>query len=77
MHKLQHSMDLTFNNWSDFTNSITSFGIKSYATQGLTKGYNGTSSLNITGTPTANDYVFSVKPTSPSYPSSLVQLDFG
>lgn len=65
-----------FETWSDFTNSITSFGIKSYATQGLTKGYNGTSSLNITGTPTANDYVFTVKPTAASYPSSISSITF-
>ena len=65
-----------FETWSDFTNSITSFGIKSYATQGLTKGYNGTSSLNITGTPTGNDYVFTVKPTAASYPSSISSITF-
>ena len=65
-----------FETWSDFTNSITSFGIKSYATQGLTKGYNGTSSLNITGTPTGNDYVFTVKPTVASYPSSISSITF-
>ena len=65
-----------FETWSDFTNSITSFGIKSYATQGLTKGYNGTSSLNITGTPTANDYVFTVKPTATTYPSSIGSITF-
>ena len=65
-----------FETWSDFTNSITSFGIKSYATQGLTKGYNGTSSLNITATPTANDYVFTVKPTAASYPSSISSITF-
>lgn len=65
-----------FETWSDFTNSITSFGIKSYATQGLTKGYNGTSSLNITGTPTGNDYVFTVKPTAASYPSSIGSITF-
>ena len=65
-----------FETWSDFTNSITSFGIKSYATQGLTKGYNGTSSLNITATPTANDYVFTVKPTAASYPSSIGSITF-
>ena len=65
-----------FETWSDFTNSITSFGIKSYATQGLTKGYNGTSSLNITGTPTGNDYVFTVKPTAATYPSSIGSITF-
>ena len=65
-----------FETWSDFTNSITSFGIKSYATQGLTKGYNGTSSLNITGNPTGNDYVFTVKPTAASYPSSIGSITF-
>lgn len=65
-----------FETWSDFTNSITSYGIKSYATQGLTKGYNGTSSLNITGTPTGNDYVFTVKPTAASYPSSIGSITF-
>lgn len=47
-----------FENWSTFTGGLNSFGLKSYATQGVGKGYNGSNSLNITGNPTGNDYVF-------------------
>lgn len=47
-----------FENWATFLSSVNSFGLKSYATQGIGLGYNGTNSLQILGTPTANDYVF-------------------
>ncbi|SEH34871.1 DUF5689 domain-containing protein [Chryseobacterium culicis] len=47
-----------FENWATFLTSVNSFGLKPYATQGVGLGYNGTNSLQIKGTPTANDYVF-------------------
>lgn len=47
-----------FENWATFQSSVNSFGIKSYATQGIGQGFNGTNSLQIVGTPTGNDYVF-------------------
>ncbi|CAI8837114.1 DUF5689 domain-containing protein [Chryseobacterium sp. IT-36CA2] len=47
-----------FENWTTFLSSVNSFGLKPYATQGVGLGYNGTNSLQIKGTPTANDYVF-------------------
>ncbi|MEN5309368.1 DUF5689 domain-containing protein [Chryseobacterium cucumeris] len=47
-----------FENWTSFLSSVNTFGLKPYATQGVGLGYNGTNSLQIKGTPTANDYVF-------------------
>lgn len=47
-----------FENWTDFTSVLSQHGLKSYATQGVGKGYEGTNSLNITTTTTRNDYVF-------------------
>ncbi|MBY0066927.1 MULTISPECIES: T9SS type A sorting domain-containing protein [Empedobacter] len=47
-----------FEDWAKFTTGVNKFGLKSYAVQGVGKGVNGSNSLNITTTPTANDYVF-------------------
>ncbi len=47
-----------FENWTSFLSSVNTFGLKPYATLGVGLGYNGTNSLQIKGTPTANDYVF-------------------
>ena len=47
-----------FENWTTFLSSVNSFGLKPYATQGVGLGYNNTNSLQLKGTPTANDYVF-------------------
>lgn len=47
-----------FEDWAEFTSGVNTFGVKSYAVQGVGKGVDGTNSLNITGTPTGNDYVF-------------------
>lgn len=49
-----------FENWTEFLSSINSFGLKSYAVQGVGAGANGSSSLHLNGTPTANDYVFTI-----------------
>jgi len=53
-----------FENWATFLSSVNNFGLKTYATQGVGLGYNGTNSLQIKGTPTANDYVFTSVATS-------------
>lgn len=48
-----------FENWATFIAGIDSqFGIKPYATQGIGLGYNNTNSLQISGKPASNDYVF-------------------
>ncbi|MBV8326830.1 DUF5689 domain-containing protein [Chryseobacterium sp.] len=47
-----------FENWATFLSSVNSFGLKPYATQGIGLGYGGTNSLQIKGTPSGNDYVF-------------------
>lgn len=49
-----------FENWGNFTGSLNSFGLKPYAVQGIGTGALATNSLHINGTPTANDYVFTV-----------------
>lgn len=49
-----------FENWTNFNSSINSFGLKPYAVQGVGTGALGTNSLHLNGTPTANDYVFTV-----------------
>lgn len=54
-----------FENFTDFTNSLNSYGLKSYATQGVGKGVGGSASLNINGSPTSNDYVFTAFATAP------------
>lgn len=49
-----------FEDWSVFTASINSFGLKPYAVQGVGTGVNGSNSFHINGTPTANDYVYTI-----------------
>ena len=68
-----------FETWSQFTSSINSFGLKSYATQGVGTGYNASNSLNITTVPTTtsgNDYVFTALANATSYPSSIKEITF-
>ncbi len=50
-----------FENYPAFLAGLNSFGIKAYATQSTGTGANGSTSLRINGTPTANDYVFTAK----------------
>lgn len=50
-----------FENWPTFLSSVNSFGLKPYASQGIGTGALGTNSFFINGTPTANDYVFTIK----------------
>ncbi len=47
-----------FEDWNAFTGALNSYGLKDYATNGVGKGYNGSNSLHIEGTPGGNDYVF-------------------
>lgn len=49
-----------FENWTIFNSSINSFGLQSYAVQGVGTGVNSSNSLHINGTPTANDYVYTI-----------------
>ena len=50
-----------FENWPTFLSSVNSIGLKPYASQGIGTGTLGTNSFYINGTPTANDYVFTIK----------------
>lgn len=50
-----------FNDYPAFLASVNSFGLKPYATQSAGNGLGGTTALHISGTPSANDYVFTVK----------------
>ena len=49
-----------FEDWAVFNNSINNFGLQSYAIQGVGTGVNGSNSLHINGTPTGNDYVYTI-----------------
>ncbi|MBA5792006.1 hypothetical protein H1R17_03755 [Flavobacterium sp. xlx-214] len=64
-----------FENWASFTGGVNNFGLKSYAVQGMGTGALGTNSLHINGTPTANDYVFTImasaKGTIPATPTKI------
>jgi hypothetical protein len=64
-----------FETWSNFTASINSFGLKTYAVQGVGAGAIAGNSLHLNGTPTANDYVFTIlasaKGTMPANPSTI------
>ncbi len=52
-----------FENFSDFTNSLNSYGLKTYATQDSGKGVENSAALKIETTPTENDYVFTANAT--------------
>lgn len=66
-----------FENWETFKGSLNSeFNtIKSYATQGVNKGYEGSHSLNISGNITRNEFVFTSNPAS-GLPASAVAVTF-
>lgn len=49
-----------FEAWTTFISNLTSHGIKPYATQQTAKGIDNSNALGIIGTPTNNDYVFTV-----------------
>lgn len=65
-----------FENWSNFTAGINSFGLKSYATQGTGNGLNNSASLQIITTgATANDYVFTTV-SYPGLPATASKIQF-
>lgn len=64
-----------FNNYAAFLASVNSFGLKSYATESPANGLGGTTALSIKGTPTANDYVFTVKAPA-GLPTNATKITF-
>lgn len=64
-----------FNNYAAFVASVNSFGLKSYATESPANGLGGTTALSIKGTPTANDYVFTVKAPA-GLPTNATKITF-
>lgn len=50
-----------FEDWSVFTAQLTSHGLKDYATQAVGSGRNGSNGMELNGTPSGNDYVFTVE----------------
>lgn len=66
-----------FENWTTFNSSVNSFGLKSYAVQGIGTGAVAGNSLHLNGTPTANDYVFTIKASSKgTIPASPTNITF-
>lgn len=61
-----------FENWAAFTGSLNSYGLLSYASQSPTGGRNGSSALHISGTPAANDYLFTAQASSSVTASKIV-----
>lgn len=61
-----------FNDWSAFTASLNSFGLKDYATHAPGQGRNGKDAMKISGTPTANDFVFTI--TNKQVPAGKTKL---
>lgn len=64
-----------FNNYPAFLASVNSFGLKPYATESAANGLGGTTALRINGTPTANDYVFTVKAPA-GLPTNATKITF-
>lgn len=64
-----------FNNYATFLSSVNSFGLKPYATESPANGLGGTTALRINGTPTANDYVFTVKAPA-GLPTNATKITF-
>lgn len=64
-----------FENWTTFNSSVNSFGLKPYAVQGMGTGALGTNSLHLNGTPTGNDYVYTIssaaRGTIPATPTKI------
>lgn len=64
-----------FEDWAAFVAGLNSYGLKDYATQSSGNGRSGSAAMLISGTPTANDYVFTAKvPTAglSSTPSKVI-----
>lgn len=64
-----------FNNWSDLLGSLNSFGLTkdTYATSGVGLGRDNSNALQLKGTPSKNDYVFTavVNNTVPAAPKKI------
>lgn len=64
-----------FNNWTEFTGSLNSYGLSDdgYASQGMGIGRDNSNALQLKGTPTKNDYVFTalVNNTIPASPKKM------
>jgi hypothetical protein len=66
-----------FENWTTFNSSINSFGIKPYAVQGVGAGAISGNSFHLNGTPTANDYVYTIKASSKgTIPAAPTKITF-
>ncbi|PIE50011.1 MAG: hypothetical protein CSA38_05405 [Flavobacteriales bacterium] len=50
-----------FEDFAAFTGGLNSYGLQSFATQGVGEGVNGSNSLSIDGTQSGNKYVFTAK----------------
>lgn len=50
-----------FENFADFKGVLNGYGLKNYATEATGAGRNGSTALHIKGTPSNNDYVFTIE----------------
>lgn len=64
-----------FEVWNTFTSNLTTHGIKPYATQQLGIGREDSNALGIIGTPSGNDYVFTVANIS-NVPTGKTKISF-
>lgn len=64
-----------FEKFSDFTAVLYPVGLKAYATQGVGSGFDGGNSLKINGTPSGNDFVFTVYAPS-GLPTNATKITF-
>lgn len=64
-----------FENYTTFLGAVNSFGIKPYATEGTGSGIEGGTALKINGTPTGNDYVFTVSAPA-GLPTNATKITF-
>lgn len=64
-----------FENFTDFQNSLNHYGLKDYVTQDSGSGFENSAALKITARPSANDYLFTAKPTE-SLPVLIKNITF-
>lgn len=64
-----------FEDYAAFLASVNSFGLKPYATESTGNGIDASKALRINGTPTGNDYVFTVKAPS-GLPANATKITF-
>lgn len=64
-----------FEDWAAFIASLNNFGLQNYASQGVGRGKDGSNSLYLNGTPSGNDYVFTVMPSATiTYPANPTKI---